>query len=73
MHSAAVEVARKRPEALILCLHPGTVDTRLTAGYARDHTHTPEAAAARLLDVIEAAEPGQSGGFYAYDGAEIEW
>ncbi|MEM9106020.1 MAG: SDR family NAD(P)-dependent oxidoreductase [Pseudomonadota bacterium] len=73
MHSAAVEVARKRPEAVILCLHPGTVATRLTSGYARGHTHPPEEAARRLLDVIDASGPDRSGGFFAYDGSEIVW
>ena len=73
MHSAAIEVARKRPEAVILCLHPGTVATRLTSGYARDHTHRPEEAATRLLDVIDAVGPERSGGFFAYDGSEIVW
>lgn len=73
MHSAAIEVARKRPEAVILCLHPGTVATKLTTGYARGHTHTPTQAAMRLLEVIDASGPNQSGGFYAYDGSEIVW
>ena len=73
MHSAAIEVARKRPEAVILCLHPGTVATKLTSGFARKHTHAPEEAAARLLDVIDASGPERSGGFFAYDGSEIVW
>jgi NAD(P)-dependent dehydrogenase (short-subunit alcohol dehydrogenase family) len=73
MHGAAIEVARKRPESVILCLHPGTVPTPLSAPYARDHTHTPKVAAERLLQVIDTANVEQSGGFFAYDGSEIPW
>ncbi|MEM6461587.1 MAG: SDR family NAD(P)-dependent oxidoreductase [Pseudomonadota bacterium] len=73
MHSASIEVARKRPEAVVICLHPGTVETSLTKGTARSYTHTPEVAAERLLDVIDRTAPERTGGFFAYDGSEIVW
>jgi len=34
LHSAAIEVARSHPQAIIACLHPGTVATDFTAAYA---------------------------------------
>ena len=72
IHSAAIEVARTRPEAVLLALHPGTVDTRLSKPFKATHeVFTPVDAAERMLDVIETAKV--SGSFLAYDGSQIEW
>lgn len=73
VRSASIEVARKRPETVCLSLHPGTVQTGLTRDFARSYTHPPAEAAARLLEVIDAATPEQSGSFLAYDGSVIQW
>ena len=73
VRGAAIEIARKRPEAVCLCLHPGTVKTGLTRDFARSYTHSPEEAARCLLDVIDNATPDKSGSFLAYDGSEIPW
>lgn len=70
---AAIEIARKRPEAVCLCLHPGTVPTRLSDPYARSDTHSAKEAAHRLLAVIDASTPDQSGTMLAYDGSAIPW
>ncbi|WP_371037366.1 MULTISPECIES: SDR family NAD(P)-dependent oxidoreductase [unclassified Rhodosalinus] len=74
LHGAAVEIARTRPEAVIAALHPGTVETALTAKYAGGHpTVTPERAAERLAEVVERLQPRHSGGFYDYAFEEIPW
>ncbi|MEX0346933.1 MAG: SDR family NAD(P)-dependent oxidoreductase [Rhizobiaceae bacterium] len=70
---AAIEIARKRPEVVCLCLHPGTVPTRLSDPYARSNTHSAKEAAHRLLDVIDGTKPHQSGTLLAYDGSTIPW
>ncbi len=74
VRTAAVEVARQRPEAVLAALHPGTVETRLSDPFAgsRDRL-TPAASAAALLSVLDGLSPRQSGGFFAYDGQAIEW
>jgi len=74
VRTSAIELARTRPQAICLALHPGTVATALSAPFAgaRD-TLTPEQAAARLLAVIDEAGPEASGSFLAHDGAAIEW
>ena len=47
---AAIEIARRRPQAAVLALHPGTVETALTAKYlGRPPAVTPAEAAANLL------------------------
>lgn len=70
---AAIEIARKRPEAVCLSLHPGTVHTSLSKPFTRTYTHSAEEAAKRLLAVIDRATPDQSGTMLAYDGSTIPW
>ena len=74
LRTAAIEVARKRPQAVCLALHPGTVKTGLSDPFAsgRD-TVEPADAAVSLLNVIDRAGPKDTGSFMAYDGSEIPW
>jgi NAD(P)-dependent dehydrogenase (short-subunit alcohol dehydrogenase family) len=72
--TAAIEIARTRPLAVLAALHPGTVATSLSEPYAAGHGRLlPEDAADRLLSALDSLEACQSGGFYAYDGQAIEW
>ncbi|WOI56259.1 SDR family NAD(P)-dependent oxidoreductase [Palleronia sp. LCG004] len=73
MHGAAVEIGRSRREAIVACLHPGTVATEFTEDYPDHDKVTPLEAAARLIDVIEGLSPAQSGGFFDYAAKEIPW
>ena len=74
VRTAAIEIARKRPEAVVAALHPGTVRTDLTAKYAGNHpTVSPDEAAANLLAVIDGLTPADTGGFFAWDGKPIPW
>ena len=74
LRTAAVEIARKRPDAVCLALHPGTVATRLSAPFGDDGEKVgPEDAARRLLAVIDGCDASQTGSFLAYDGSMIPW
>ncbi|MCM2563536.1 SDR family NAD(P)-dependent oxidoreductase [Lutimaribacter sp. EGI FJ00015] len=73
VHGAAIEIGRKRQEAVVAALHPGTVATGFTADYPGHDKVGPEVAAARLADVMERLGSAQSGGFYDYAGREIPW
>lgn len=76
IRTLAIEQARTRPEGIVVSLHPGTVDTALSApfaGAAPGEIFTPEAAAGHLLTVIDALTPAQSGGFFAWDGEAVAW
>lgn len=73
VHTAAIEVARSHPLAVLACLHPGTVETAFTAGYPAKHKDTPAQAAARLIAVLGDLTPAQSGGFYDYAGKMVAW
>lgn len=74
VRTAAIEVARQRPEAVLAALHPGTVATRLSEPFAAHHDRlSPEEAAAALLSVLDVLPAERSGCFVAYDGKPIEW
>lgn len=71
----AIETARTRPEAIVVTLHPGTVDTPMSKpfqrGVAPEKLFTPAMSAAHLLAVIERLTPADSGGHFAWDGTPI--
>lgn len=75
VRTAAVELAARKPDAICVALHPGTVDTALSAPFQRSvasgRLFTPDAAAQRLLAVIDGLGPGDTGGFFAWDGQPI--
>lgn len=74
VRSVSVEVARKRPEAVCLALHPGTIETPLTRPFARGrYTHSADDAAGNLLAVMDGATSADSGQFFDYDGKKIAW
>jgi len=71
----AIELCSRNPDALAVGLHPGTVDTGLSApfqrGVAEGKLLTPEYSAGRLLTVLDTLSPRDSGGCFAWDGARI--
>ncbi len=74
IHSAAIELKRTHREAVCVALHPGTVQTDLTAKFAGSHpTVTPDEAAHNLLSVLEGLGPQDSGQFFDWQGERVEW
>ncbi len=74
IHTAAIEIARSHPQAVVACLHPGTVATRFTEKYVGNHpTVSPEVAAQHLLSVLGALTPAHSGGFFDWQGQAVAW
>ncbi|MCK8788115.1 SDR family NAD(P)-dependent oxidoreductase [Roseomonas sp. NAR14] len=75
LRNGAIELARTRPDALCVGLHPGTVDTGLSRPFQRGvpegRLFTPDFAAERLLAVIDGLRPADSGGVFAWDGAPV--
>jgi NAD(P)-dependent dehydrogenase (short-subunit alcohol dehydrogenase family) len=73
----ALELAHRNKAAIAVALHPGTVDTDLSApfqsGVAPEKLFTPEYSATRMLGVIDGLENGDSGKLFAWDGAEIRF
>lgn len=71
----AIEMARTHPESVIVGLHPGTVDSALSApfqsGLPEGQLTAPGDAAANLLGVLGNLTPAQSGRVFDFRGAEI--
>jgi NAD(P)-dependent dehydrogenase (short-subunit alcohol dehydrogenase family) len=72
-----IELAHRNTSAVCLALHPGTVDTGLSApfqiGLPTGQLTTPALAAQHLLAVIDAATPQDSGALVGWDGAKIPY
>ncbi|MEL6288818.1 MAG: SDR family NAD(P)-dependent oxidoreductase [Pseudomonadota bacterium] len=72
--NAAIEIARKAPDAVIVGLHPGTVETALSEPFAgKRELFTPQKSAALMLQVLDGLSPTDTGGLFAYDSARIPW
>lgn len=75
VRTCAIELARKNKAGVCVALHPGTVDTALSAPFQRavaaDKLFTPAYSAERLLAVIDSLTPAQSGHAFAWDGDRI--
>lgn len=71
----AIELGRRNPRAVCIGLHPGTVDTPLSAPFQssvpRDALFDPAVAASHLLKVIDRIGPEDSGSVFAWDGKPI--
>jgi len=74
LKTAAIEVKRTRPNAVLVALHPGTVTSALSQPFGRaDIGQTPAAATGKMLNVIDQLTPDDSGRFYAYNGERLPW
>jgi NAD(P)-dependent dehydrogenase (short-subunit alcohol dehydrogenase family) len=72
--TAAIELARSKPKARLLALHPGTVISTLSHPFRGASAARPaEQAAAEMLRVIDSLGPEHSGSFHAYDGQPLPW
>jgi NAD(P)-dependent dehydrogenase (short-subunit alcohol dehydrogenase family) len=75
LRTTAIEWARTARQSVCVGLHPGTVDTALSApfqaGVPPGRLFTPARSAALLLEVIDRLEPSDSGRVFAWDGTEV--
>ena len=71
IRNLSIEWQRKNPEAILVGLHPGTVETGLSAPFKGNPEHerfTPSKAADQLLNVLQTLDSNDSGQLFAYDG-----
>jgi NAD(P)-dependent dehydrogenase (short-subunit alcohol dehydrogenase family) len=75
VRTAAAELKRRQKEACCVALHPGHVASPLSAPFgAGGHpTLEPDDAADRLMAVIDALEPNDTGGFFDGERRPIPW
>lgn len=73
----AIEWRRSNRASIAVALHPGTVESELSApfrgGSSSSKRFSPEQAAGYLLDIVLALQPSDSGRFIAWDGQDIPW
>ncbi|MGK0367235.1 MAG: NAD(P)-dependent dehydrogenase (short-subunit alcohol dehydrogenase family) [Thermoproteota archaeon] len=72
----SIEFARKRNNCIVLALHPGTTDTNLSRPFSGNTSlkvHAPEDTAKNILNVINQSKLSDTGSFFSWDGAKIEW
>jgi len=69
----SIELARRHPQIKVVALHPGTVQTDLSAPFRRNakRVFPVELAARQLLDVIDSLTSQDNGRFLAYDRSPI--
>lgn len=71
----SIELPRRFPELIVMAYHPGTVETSLSEPF-RGGVRTlfsVQRAAGSLLKLIDSADVGHNGGFFAWDGSRIPW
>ena len=72
--TAAIEVARSQKNSVLVALHPGTVNSRLSRPFRGEAIGRPaHDAAADMLRVLDVLTPTDSGSFRSYNGAELPW
>ncbi len=73
LRTAAIELGRTRKQAILVALHPGTVETEFTAAYPAHDKHSAPVAAAHLVTVMDDLAPDQSGRFFDWRGDPVPW
>lgn len=72
--TAAIELARTRPQTRLLSLHPGTVISALSQPFrGASRAKSASLAAGELLALIDRLTAADSGQFFAYDGERLPW
>ena len=75
LRNLAIEIGRSHPQAVLAGLHPGTVETALSAPFRKGvpvgKLFSAAHSAERLLAVLDDLSPADSGGVFAWDGARI--
>ncbi len=74
----ACEFSRFNKDFLIIAMHPGTTDTRLSAPFIdqarkRYKVHTAEETAKNIISVFNKCETKDNGKFLSWTGEEIPW
>lgn len=73
LQTAAIEIARRRPLAVVAALQPGTVRSGLSRPFVGEQAMDPLDSAARLLRVLDGLEPTGRAQFVDHAGQAIPW
>ena len=73
LQTAAIELARRRPLAVVAALQPGTVRSALSQPFVGSDALSPDTAAQRLLTVLDGLPATGSAHFVDHQGEHIAW
>jgi NAD(P)-dependent dehydrogenase (short-subunit alcohol dehydrogenase family) len=77
MKTASIEYHRQAPNNIIVVLHPGTTDTRLSKPFQRnvppEKLFSVERTVSQLMAVIRRLDTKDSGEFFSWDGSRLPW
>jgi NAD(P)-dependent dehydrogenase (short-subunit alcohol dehydrogenase family) len=73
LQTAAIELHRQRPLAIVAALQPGTVKSALSQAFVGDHATEPQDAVQGLLAVLDALQPTGRAHFADHAGLPIPW
>ena len=76
LKNISIEWKRVYKNSLVLAIHPGTTQTRLSEKFNIRVTHkifTPDEAAKNICDVVFSIDFSRSGSFLNWDGRIIDW
>ncbi|QIR38035.1 SDR family NAD(P)-dependent oxidoreductase [Tolypothrix sp. PCC 7910] len=77
MRTVAIEYGRSSPQTLVVTLHPGTTDTRLSRPFQSnvppEKLFSVEHTVSQLINVIEHLQEGDSGQFFSWNGSRLPW
>ena len=72
--TAAIEIKRTQPNAIVFALHPGTVNSALSQPFRGAEIGRPaEQAAQEMLEVIDCLQADDHGSFLSYKGERLPW
>ena len=72
--TAAIELGRSKPNAALIALHPGTVNSRLSKPFGGQQIGRPaKDAVVDMFQVIENIKKEDSGSFLTYAGEKLPW
>ena len=77
VRTTAIEWRHRLPQSTLLTLHPGTTDSGLSAPFQKrlpeGQLHSPDYTGQRLAQLIDNAQPKDSGAFLSWDGSLLPW
>ena len=77
LKTTAIEYSRRCPKTIVVALHPGTTDTRLSKPFQKNvppgKLFPIEHTVNLLSTVISNLEPKDSGEFFSWDGSKLPW
>ncbi|MEL6382628.1 MAG: SDR family NAD(P)-dependent oxidoreductase [Cyanobacteria bacterium J06626_18] len=77
LKTIAIEFSRKNPHTVVVALHPGTTDTRLSQPFQRnvppEKLFSVDRTVGQLLTIIYSLTETNTGSFFSWDGSLLPW